>query len=1197
MTVPLIDTVHYKILVRPTLVAHEHTRELWKQFATTHMQSATLPIEIIPGSVIPPWDITKEFVRWLGIALQGRLGTFVTKKTVRRHIQIFFSLWRHYAFTVVPSEHRLHVWSFLASPEFQVIAQLTTQSRQKNTANFFDLEVIVKGILEDVKYFRTTRARLGMVFAVLVSALSSERPGAIVESNCYRSSNEALTWGNLQFWIIPNPKLPPFPLACLILTTTLLKGHRQDESFVKPFFVLPEPASHRHVDVMMYALAGALEDEIFEDVTTIEEIFCPAAVPTKAHCLRIKPSCVNLPVIRKEVFDNGRWTNSSKIAMPYHMAASYLRKTSLSLGFVESATFYDFRRMAAMHLDAALGDNERRRLMGQNPGSDEFYKSYQSRLLQVDLGAIMADRLDANPDNAYAMKEVAGMSKGRDPAAPISLNSQERNELLADEELVDMRVEKAKLRERIQEIRWLPALTDAEQEVGKQQIALLVTQIRNLDRKHGAIVSRETRALIREKRRKYHEGTSRRQLAGTASPQRLPLMSTKNVPRELPPVQPSAAPGKENRPPRGSASSLRPPSDPMKDALDIICNFTVDTPGSVPADEASVVAAPAETVHFVNSVNALLGLPERPPKPCYPAQSLTPDGDCPFCDVEMTVQGTNAGGGNVATHVHACYSKEIRRMAQKSHDDAYNPTTCSWAKCKKGSHVWQTRAEFCAHIDIHLDKLRYPLKGVVPTCKWKTVDDDEPCGATDCEDVEAHFATEHLLNICEDIKLDYCAICAEFFVDHEGDRSVWHDHCDEHYSTLFLPFETQVDAEVSFENHGVEFTPLDLNAVQFELGEGLGGARPEFHGDIQGQIPLSPCFCPMCVFDDQLPIEARMRQFFTNKEFQTHLKIHSEEKIAAAAEEKCPVPSCGTHRFEGAFEFLWHMVVYHRVPICGSTNHSAIRRLRLPTREDTDPPQDETDTMAVDPVDLAHAASAPIRASTSAQTSAVASGSTDVVAAPRKKRKKGPRVLKLHKCYEHRMQFVDIREHIPDQCSETRFKIRDPKYSRAAFGEFVDFAEWIKTAPPRETSTATAGTTGNNVDDDEDDDDEDDQPLSKKPRVEAQVPEQVREYNFKCNACKKEFPDILKHFAALRKPSSKCQQRRFSERLPTGGFGAVMTLAQWNAANASSAAVAGSVTTPSTSFPSTSAPTASSSTSTSAPTSTLSVVSSTSSIT
>jgi hypothetical protein len=56
------------------------------------------------------------------------------------------------------------------------------------------------------------------------------------------------------------------------------------------------------------------------------------------------------------------------------------------------------------------------------------------------------------------------------------------------------------------------------------------------------------------------------------------------------------------------------------------------------------------------------------------------------------------------------------------------------------------------------------------------------------------------------------------------------------------------------------FTPKVDHAVDFEHGTGFGGERPEFHGHFENQVPLSPAFCALCVYDENLDVDVAMRQ-------------------------------------------------------------------------------------------------------------------------------------------------------------------------------------------------------------------------------------------------------------------------------------------------------------------------------------------------
>jgi hypothetical protein len=82
-----------------------------------------------------------------------------------------------------------------------------------------------------------------------------------------------------------------------------------------------------------------------------------------------------------------------------------------------------------------------------------------------------------------------------------------------------------------------------------------------------------------------------------------------------------------------------------------------------------------------------------------------------------------------------------------------------------------------------------------------------------------------------------------------------------------------------------------------------------------------------------------LHRFCTNKEFQQHLSRHRHALSLDEDEDEmrqCPVPSCGIHSFR-TYDLLSHLVVFHRIPICGSTNHTLLRSIRLPVVTETQP--------------------------------------------------------------------------------------------------------------------------------------------------------------------------------------------------------------------------------------------------------------------
>jgi hypothetical protein len=173
--------------------------------------------------------------------------------------------------------------------------------RTKHIADNVDVNTLVRTFWEDKSCFRTNRMRTQLVYLSLLSAVSSERPGAIVEAIAFRHSNEAIEWCDHDFIVIPERDEPNKPTIAVIVRIQLLKGQRYNESFEKLFFLYPEPDLNCASCPVTMLLHMALEDDIFDSVHTIEEILFPKHSPTMIHVLHQKPKKTNLPVVRNEV--------------------------------------------------------------------------------------------------------------------------------------------------------------------------------------------------------------------------------------------------------------------------------------------------------------------------------------------------------------------------------------------------------------------------------------------------------------------------------------------------------------------------------------------------------------------------------------------------------------------------------------------------------------------------------------------------------------------------------------------------------------------------------------------------------------------------------------------------------------------------------------------------------------------------------
>lgn len=349
---PLRDVVHYKALVPNTIQTHDRIKRYWREFLedSDRPDFANVSKEIIIGTPIPSTgeflnlgqlslltlslaDVFTEFARYLSSSLAGKIDTFASIHTVTSCVRIIFACFGRYALKHVHKDIRNQVYAYISSNKRMNHVNLTTKSRPKPVADRVDVDLIIRGIWETKTSFKTNRMRSQIAYTVLLSALSSERPGAVVESTCWRGSNEAIWWSDHQFVIIPRPDHPNHPIVTVIVTIRLLKGKRGDESLNKLFFLLMEPEGTRSACPIIPLLHLALEDDIFEDVHTIEEIFHPMHAPTRPHILSIKPSSQKQLVLRADELSDQKWSTSATKALNYAMYSPILKKISLAKGF------------------------------------------------------------------------------------------------------------------------------------------------------------------------------------------------------------------------------------------------------------------------------------------------------------------------------------------------------------------------------------------------------------------------------------------------------------------------------------------------------------------------------------------------------------------------------------------------------------------------------------------------------------------------------------------------------------------------------------------------------------------------------------------------------------------------------------------------------------------------------------------------
>lgn len=102
----------------------------------------------------------------------------------------------------------------------------------KESINVDDLHHLLKYLwTRDTHVYAVERQRIQQALITLLIALTTVRPGAIVESSSYRGSNEALLYRDVALRLVRDPVEPSQTVLLMEVTVRLWKGEREK---VKP---------------------------------------------------------------------------------------------------------------------------------------------------------------------------------------------------------------------------------------------------------------------------------------------------------------------------------------------------------------------------------------------------------------------------------------------------------------------------------------------------------------------------------------------------------------------------------------------------------------------------------------------------------------------------------------------------------------------------------------------------------------------------------------------------------------------------------------------------------------------------------------------------------------------------------------------------------------------------------------------------
>ncbi|PBK81951.1 hypothetical protein ARMGADRAFT_1090810 [Armillaria gallica] len=345
--------------------------------------------EIDIDTKLPSREAFIAFTTHQALTSKGRISKYSARDTIRS-LMGSFGIWRREALKPVPFEYTQQVYTYIDSEQLAEIVPLCTDSKPRHSMSATDFEVLARALFKD-NGFRTLRMDNG--------------------------TNEALTWGEHDFHVIPNEDDPHHPLIIIVVKISRQKGYGGKKSVYKEFVLYPEPNTNCPMCPVTQAVALAMEDQIFADITSAEQIFSPQ--DTADGPPRLDPE--------------------ARIALPVCSTGRGLAQRRLG-------HFFSFRPCLDLY-----------RI--QRPFTTrQFGRWFMSPQGKEDAFLI----------NLTSMRAVSSMSACRDNNAPVELPLEHVGLITNEPELVDMRRAREKLAKEISETSELLVSTGVDEEKQKQ---------------------------------------------------------------------------------------------------------------------------------------------------------------------------------------------------------------------------------------------------------------------------------------------------------------------------------------------------------------------------------------------------------------------------------------------------------------------------------------------------------------------------------------------------------------------------------------------------------------------------------------------------------------------------------------------------------------------------------------------------------
>ncbi|KAI0048323.1 hypothetical protein FA95DRAFT_1079487 [Auriscalpium vulgare] len=266
----------------------------------------------------------------MALTVKGDIDEYIAIDTLKRLTETFFSVWAHYTPQTVPKRVRDQVLDYVHSDRLRTIVP---ELYDHNPTELVNLLELFETFQEETTYFHTYRMRIQMAVIAIMPSFSAQRPCLwnIIDLIDYFEYRKPTLWSHIDWNVIPNAADPAHPTLVAQIRTYEDYGDYRAASFYLSFACAVLQTQllgclAEDTGPLGMLLRMALDDGIFQDVRTAQEILEPRYHPTRAHILSIRKELLDTPVMRAEVHDDATgWSMSKTLALPHDVRATYLK--------------------------------------------------------------------------------------------------------------------------------------------------------------------------------------------------------------------------------------------------------------------------------------------------------------------------------------------------------------------------------------------------------------------------------------------------------------------------------------------------------------------------------------------------------------------------------------------------------------------------------------------------------------------------------------------------------------------------------------------------------------------------------------------------------------------------------------------------------------------------------------------------------